>query len=347
MKFPKAAAAVCFTLLFSPSAFAQNSNSVLKAAELALAMHNDVDKKLNAAIARLEPEARARGYDIPKWRTDMSGNLRRLSERGVSDLSGISRLEDVINLIVGGQSARDVAHGSAGADTPKALGAVDGELVYTPIVPCRLVDTRGAGGGGPFTVFGQVRSFYVSDRLGVASNVSCLDGKTFEGFSEPAALHVTLTAIPTTFGNLEIRPYGGSATSSSVNFTGAAGESLANSLTIPMCRSCGPDFEIAVQQGPGQVNFIVDVLGFYSAPKATPLSCVETAQTVQSLAAAATGNATAPACATGYTSTSTNCEADSWLAPFVYVRNGTCSAQNNGVATTIRASQTCCRVPGF
>jgi hypothetical protein len=346
MKFPKAAAAVCFTLLFSPSAFAQNNNSVLKAAELALAMHNDVDKKLNVTIARLEPEARARGYDIPKWRTEMSGNLRRLNERGVSDLSGISRLEDVVNLIEGGQSARETTGGSVGVDMSKSLGDLNGELVYTPIVPCRLVDTRGAGGGGPFTAFGQVRAFYVDERVGVASTVSCLDGKVYQG-SEPAALHVTLTAIPTTFGNLEIRPYGGSATSSSLNFTGAAGEALANSLTIPMCRGCGQDFEIAVQQGPGQVNFIVDVLGFYSAPKATPLSCVETAQTVQSLTAAATGNATAPACATGYTSTSTNCEADSWLAPFVYVRNGTCSAQNNGAATTIRASQTCCRVPGF
>ena len=80
---------------------------------------------------------------------------------------------------------------------------------------------------------------------------------------------------------------------------------------------------------------------------ATAIQCVETANTVVNVVAGGTANASAPACAAGYTQTATNCETTSWLMPIVYFQSGTCSARNNDtVSQTLRASRTCCRVPG-
>lgn len=88
------------------------------------------------------------------------------------------------------------------------------------------------------------------------------------------------------------------------------------------------------------------ITGAKLAPGALALSCVTTANSVVSnIAPGGTVNVTAPGCAAGYVQTSTNCEASSWLMPFVFVNGGTCSARNNdAIANELRASRTCCRV---
>ena len=93
---------------------------------------------------------------------------------------------------------------------------------------------------------------------------------------------------------------------------------------------------------------VVDVVGFFAAPLATGLQCVETADTSVTVTAnGGTANAVAPACAAGYTQTATNCESSTWLMPFVFFQSGTCSSRNGDTSNaTLRASRTCCRVPG-
>ena len=80
---------------------------------------------------------------------------------------------------------------------------------------------------------------------------------------------------------------------------------------------------------------------------ATSLQCVDASETVVNMPAGGTANAVAPGCAAGYTQMATNCAASDWLVPFVFFKSGTCSARNNSAAAQdIRASRTCCRVPG-
>jgi hypothetical protein len=96
-----------------------------------------------------------------------------------------------------------------------------------------------------------------------------------------------------------------------------------------------------------QTHLVVDLVGYFINPQATELQCQDTAETIVAVAAGASQNASAPACPTGYTSTATNCESSTWEMPFVYFHTGICSARNNsGGAANLRASQTCCRVPG-
>jgi hypothetical protein len=96
-----------------------------------------------------------------------------------------------------------------------------------------------------------------------------------------------------------------------------------------------------------QTHLVADIVGYYINPEATAIQCVDTLDTVVSVVAGGTAKASAPACTAGYTTTATNCEASSWDMPMVYSSGGTCSAKNNGGASAdLRASRTCCRVPG-
>jgi hypothetical protein len=132
-------------------------------------------------------------------------------------------------------------------------------------------------------------------------------------------------------------------TGNTVFFTnGTSG--TASDLIVRSCQSCALELSIFSN---AQTHYVLDVIGYFMPPEATALQCVETADTINSVAAGATSNAVAPACAAGYTQTSTNCESSTWQMPFVFFQSGTCSAQNNSSGTaSLRASRTCCRVPG-
>lgn len=225
-----------------------------------------------------------------------------------------------------------------------ALGDLTRDVVFTPITPCRILDTRAVGGGGAIPALGTRNIVAVNSSNFTGQGGSTTDCGTL-GLSA-TAVAVNVTAVtPAAAGWATIYPFGTvKPVASSINY--AAGAVVNNALTIqvPNPQSTA-DFTIFSQ---AQSHYVADIVGYYAPPLPTALQCVETATTSVSLpTAGSTANAAAPACAAGYTQTATNCETTSWLTPLVFFKNGTCSARNNdSTAQTVRASRTCCRVPG-
>ncbi|MFD6972526.1 hypothetical protein [Streptomyces sp. NPDC059949] len=119
---------------------------------------------------------------------------------------------------------------------------------YTPVAPSRFVDTRDGLG----TVKGQL-----GGRKTFSTQISGLRGVP-QGISA-VALNVTVTN-PKEAGHLSVFP-GGAAipTASNLNFT--AGQTIANSVIVPV----GTDGKISVFNGAwAGTDVIVDVVGFYS-----------------------------------------------------------------------------------
>ena len=128
-------------------------------------------------------------------------------------------------------------------------------LSYTPVTPCRVVDTRIAGGA---ISAGGIRSYDV--RGAVASqggnSAGCLSPK-----GEPRAVNVNVTSVPEGDGWITAYPYGSIApTASIVNYRSDA-QNVANSGTIKTCFNCEKD--INIQSGGGITHVIIDVLGYY------------------------------------------------------------------------------------
>ncbi len=155
--------------------------------------------------------------------------------------------------------------------TLKALGDVAADLVYTPITPCRILDTRLSSGGpgprisGSTTAFNAVATTFVPQG-GVSTNCNIPAGAaaiagTFSMLSASNLGYVTLWAVDT--------PQPLAATGL---FNPSSQQSLnMSSAIVPLCNvvSCtaGKQFNLFVSGSSLDVSF--DVSGYFKAPGGT------------------------------------------------------------------------------
>jgi len=144
----------------------------------------------------------------------------------------------------------------------KTLGDAAADVVYTPVTPCRLVDTRAPyaavyQNAGAFGA-GEVRSYAVQGGNGV-----CLS--QLPGGLTPAAVQLQVFGIPMNgvSGDIEILPQGSTFGSSATlvflgnnPFTSAAATARINAANN----------QIAVQVRSGIAHLAMDVVGYYKAP---------------------------------------------------------------------------------
>jgi hypothetical protein len=156
-----------------------------------------------------------------------------------------------------------------GETGPLALGDSNAQLVYTPAAPCRIIDTRLAGGS---LAAGAPRSFRVtgndlSGQGGSASGCGVPQGRT-------AAAIINFVAVnPGGAGNLRAwafrDPPAPPPNSSVLNyaFVAGAGLNIANAIALPVCdpsqpgQMCGSDFQVRAD-GNG-THLVADVVGFF------------------------------------------------------------------------------------
>ncbi len=143
----------------------------------------------------------------------------------------------------------------------KALGDTADDLVYTPVTPCRIVDTRSAGGAlGSFSS----RDFKVwvsSGGFGAQGGASTNCGIP----ANPVAVVVNITAVtPAGAGNFIAYPTGTPSFTSVLNYQ--TGENaLANGAIVPACiPNCTNQLTIATN-GAG-ADVVIDIAGYFKPP---------------------------------------------------------------------------------
>lgn len=300
---------------------------------------------------------RVYGVDVGVWSRRMvptfargdADNLREALRRdtfegALAALGGVGhRVGD--DRIIDGLAA--AARGTPARQIPaigKALGALGEDLVYTPIQPCRIVDTRNAGGA---IAAGQARSFKAAGN-GSYANQGGSAGNCGMQSETPSAVALNVTAVvPAQAGYATIFPY---ATvrpdTASVNYAASA---IVNSAIIAKVPNPALAFDFSIHTF-AESDYVVDIVGYFAPPRATALACVDSALATVTIGAGATGQVTAPACAAGYTATQLDCESGSWFMPIVFSSlrgGGVCGARNNGTTgAVLTAARRCCRVPG-
>ena len=234
----------------------------------------------------------------------------------------------------------------------KVLGSTTGDLVFTPVTPCRIVDTRVAGGA---INANSSRAF-----LGVA--VSAGTGFAFQGGSTTdcgvgavgaSAIVINVTAVTpsgagfaTVYRSGDTRP-----TAASVNYTGGAivNNSVVVGIPNPLAIT---DFVIYTF---AQSHYVVDIVGYFSPPQATQLQCIDTAIATNTIAANASTFFNNPACPSGYDPVTPYCFTN---ATGVYSKGSGYNSNTPGLATfcawtnatassqQVLGGNVCCRVPG-
>src|SRR5438552_9250132 len=148
----------------------------------------------------------------------------------------------------------------------KALGDAGDDVVYTPVTPCRLVDTRNAfaavyQGAGAFTG-GEIRNYAVQGGNGV-----CLS--QLPGGLNPSAVQLQVFGIPVNggaSGDVEILPQGSTfgSTATLVYLGNVLLTSASTTARINLANN-----QVGVQVRGGGANVAIDVVGYFKPPAGT------------------------------------------------------------------------------
>jgi hypothetical protein len=189
---------------------------------------------------------------------------------------------------------------SGAAVNPSTFGVGGADMVYTPITPCRIVDTRNAGGA--FTA-NSSRTFDFDGTSGAATTYAQQGGVAAScgiPFASVYAAALNLTVTGTTApGYMTAWGLGAPPNASVLNWV--AGDTIANTTIVPIVPANGNDFTILTSSG---AHVIIDVVGYYAAPTGTApaLDCTQVATPLTTIPYNVWTSVTA-SCAAGYFAT--------------------------------------------
>jgi hypothetical protein len=336
---------------------AQESNQTQEHQAKLQQMLNDKAGYAASIVQRWESAARENGRWDESFAASLSLSLARLQPENLLAAGEASTFKEMMHVLGTGRgfALADKLSGGTALDTavsPLSLGDTFNDLVYTPVTPCRIADTRAPGVGkiGAYST----RSFDVDANgppwFGPQGGKG--DGSCGIPFGVARAVAITLTVTgPVSPGYLTAWAVSTTQPLASVlNFD--TGWTIANTTIIPVNPGGGPDINVFV--GGGGTDLIADVQGFFAAPQATALDCVNV---VSSFVAVPVNVYTAvdAFCPVGYSATGGGHDTNEGTLGYpgvwhLSVPNGNgwriwVDNQTNGprnVATWAR----CCRVPG-
>jgi hypothetical protein len=156
---------------------------------------------------------------------------------------------------VGGTGGRPTQIASFRFDNCGSVEPVT-SLAFSPVVPCRIVDTRITGGAIPP---GGLRSYNV--RGAVVSQGGSSSGCPSPA-GEPRAVHLNVAAVPVGGqGHLRLFPFNTPTPVAAIlNYSTGAGN-MSNAATVKTCYLCTKD--VNVQSFGGTTHVVIDVMGYY------------------------------------------------------------------------------------
>lgn len=281
------------------------------------------------------------GMSSGEWTEQMMDTFAGADLMNMKRAAEATSFDAMSGALFGGSSAGNMA-----LARPTAIGSTENDLVFTPVAPCRIVDTRVAG--GPLAANGT-RSF-----VGwTATNYSAQGGSSTNcGIpANASAIYVNVVAVDTVqpVGYLVAWPSNTDRpNAATVNFVDS---DIGNSFILKLCRpGCATQFSVF---STSQTQVVLDVYGYYMEPVATALDCVVVTKDAP-LLNLEFQNVTA-SCAAGYTAVGGGC-----TGPVGLQIGGSTPAATAGKPTGWtcrlggllsgllggRVDATCCRLPG-
>lgn len=151
--------------------------------------------------------------------------------------------------------------------SPLVFGDIFNDLVYNPVPPCRVIDTRVVGG----RLNNSTRNFIVSG--GPYTGQGGSPGSCGIPFPQATAVVVNFVAVDSLgAGDLRVFPFGTPPPNASVlnyaSTTFNGGLNIANGIPVQLCFFCG--FDITVLAEGGATHVVADVLGYFAPPSVLP-----------------------------------------------------------------------------
>ena len=300
--------------------------------------------------------AEAYGMDPREWAMELVPLFSRVPLARLEQARRARSFEAMNDALLAPSGAGAASTASAGAGakprvTARALGDVATDLVFVPVTPCRIIDTRVAGGA---IAANTTRAFDVAATAtyaGQGGEASDCNGVGSAGNFAAAAINF-IAVTPSAGGYITAFPFGATQPlASTLNYT--AGSVVANQAIVRLDQGAASS-ELSVYSF-AQTHLVADIVGYFIAPQATALECVEKVSAVGNIAGGGSGSRTTPSCDAGYTITGGSCSMSTYDGRVVTSRtvvSGSsqthfCAFRNEGAATVEAVAYArCCRIPG-
>ena len=215
----------------------------------------------------------------------------------------------------------------------RSLGDLDRDLVYVPVTPCRILDTRVVGGA---IAANSSRDFDLTDAIRFASQggdtSDCNVGD--KGSFAAAAINFTVVT-PSAAGYITAFPYLASQpTAATINYV--AGD-IRNGLAITRLDQSAAANEFSVYSF-AQTHLVADVVGYFREVEATALECFDMNSAAVSLAEGRTVTVISPLCPAGYNSVGGSCK--SGPSRFAFIMNSSTGPTNHSCAFSLDRKST-------
>lgn len=232
--------------------------------------------------------------DADDWAARMEPTFKKAEIQNVENAASAQSFDAMTLALMGSPSPS-----ARGNVSPKALGNAGTDLVYTPIVPCRVVDTRLSEGR---LAARQTRSYKATtttdfvtqggaaSNCGIPLNASVVVAKV-------TATRVQLPGYLTIYPSNESQPL-----AAALNYE--PNEDTGNEVHVKLCRpGCVEQFSVFTYEA---VDVVVDINGYFMEPEATALDCTVATQSgnLDLLASLQTRQVQCPS---GYTATGGGC----------------------------------------
>ena len=148
----------------------------------------------------------------------------------------------------------------------KALGDAESDLLFVPVSPCRIIDTRVAGGA---LAANETRSFEVTGSSNFAAQGGSASGCGIPiGAVDPLAPAVVINFVavgPSGPGDLRAWEFNQAIpTASVINYSNISGLNIANGVVVPAAGVATLDKDISVRADVSGTHLVADVTGYFT-----------------------------------------------------------------------------------
>lgn len=304
----------------------------------ALATEMDQRMQLSGEIVRhVEADAKARGA-TEAWRIGLLSLMYNTPSASLRDIAAATTTLDQAQTMV--QAALPKP---ASAALAKNLGSSSSSLVFTPLTPCRFIDTRNVGG-----VLINVPRQFNATAAGPAYGGAV--GCQLPSAAVAIAANVTVTVAAGGPGFVTLRPAASNEVTSFLNWPIGGTSGVANAGIIPL--SFNGLFEAyAIGNTP---QLIVDVFGYFSAAadRDRSLACYQIRNPI-TIPGFSNNYYYSTACASGYQAVSAYCWNQNvtgvWMSASGVGIDGVTAfcgfINNSSPSANVTTGVQCCKVP--
>lgn len=216
-------------------------------------------EKAKAVVAASLQERLVRSVTAEEIERAARNVVRSLSDQQVDALLRDGKLGAVAS--AEGEALQNV--------TAQALGDADSDLLFVPVSPCRIIDTRLAGGRiapGP----GGVRHFEVAGTTGFEAQGGQAGGCgiPLSAGATPLATAAVINFVavgPLGPGHLRAWEFGQTPPNASIiNYTNVAGLNIANGVIVPIAGLASIDKDLSIDANTSATFIVADVTGYFT-----------------------------------------------------------------------------------